>query len=68
MSASAPISELLRELRPGRAKGRERYIREASRPWSGEDPGSWPSRLRNPLGEGDVSIVPMRVGVHTFLA
>ena len=33
-------------------------------PWLGVDPQSWPPRVRNPLGEGDISIVPLRLGLQ----
>ncbi|HTS69404.1 MAG TPA: hypothetical protein VMO17_10510, partial [Terriglobia bacterium] len=33
-------------------------------PWLGVDPQTWPARVRNPLGEGDISIVPLRLGLH----
>jgi formate hydrogenlyase transcriptional activator len=39
-------------------------IGEVFSPWWGADPQIWPPRVRNPLGEGDLSIVPMRLGLQ----
>jgi formate hydrogenlyase transcriptional activator len=35
------------------------------KPWLGAEPQNWPSRMGNPLGEGDISIVPMRLGLQS---
>jgi PAS domain S-box-containing protein len=32
--------------------------------WLGDDPQKWPLLVRNPIGDGDVSIVPMRLGLR----
>ena len=32
--------------------------------WLGDDPPKRPARLRNPFGDGDMSIVPLRLGLH----
>src|SRR6266446_4625580 len=32
--------------------------------WVGDDPQTWPLLVRNPLGDGDVSIVPLRLGLR----
>ncbi len=34
------------------------------KPWLGTEPQKWPSRIGNPLGEGDISIVPLRLGLQ----
>src|SRR6267143_1355642 len=33
-------------------------------PWLGDDPQKWPLLVRNPIGDGDVSIVPLRLGLR----
>ena len=43
---------------------RPHEIGEVFNPWLGADPQIWPPRVRNPLGEGDISIVPMRLGLQ----
>src|SRR5260370_34334446 len=32
--------------------------------WLGDDTQKWPLLVRNPIGDGDVSIVPMRLGLR----
>ena len=32
--------------------------------WLGDDPPKRPARLRNPFGDGDMSVVPLRLGLH----
>jgi formate hydrogenlyase transcriptional activator len=32
--------------------------------WVGDDPQKWPLLVRNPIGDGDVSIVPLRLGLR----
>ena len=34
------------------------------KPWLGAEPQQWPLRLGNPLGEGDISIVPLPLGLQ----
>ena len=43
---------------------RPHEIGEVLNPWWGTDPQIWPPRVRNPLGAGDLSIVPMRLGLQ----
>ena len=43
---------------------RPHEIGEVLNPWWGADPQIWPPRVRNPLGAGDLSIVPMRLGLQ----
>src|SRR6267378_1702103 len=33
-------------------------------PWLGDAPQQWPLLVRNPIGDGDVSIVPLRLGLR----
>ena len=37
-------------------------IGQTLNPWLEDDPKKWPLLVRNPIGEGDVSIVPLRLG------
>jgi PAS domain S-box-containing protein len=39
-------------------------IGQALNPWLENDPKKWPLLVRNPIGEGDVSIVPLRLGLQ----
>jgi hypothetical protein len=39
-------------------------IGQALNPWLEDDPKKWPLLVRNPIGEGDVSIVPLRLGLQ----
>ncbi len=43
---------------------RPHEIGEVLNPWWGADPQIWPPRVRSPLGAGDLSIVPMRLGLQ----
>jgi PAS domain S-box-containing protein len=39
-------------------------IGDAFKPWLGADPREWPPLIRNPIGGQDISIVPLRLGMH----
>src|SRR2546427_6299267 len=39
-------------------------IGQALNPWLGDDPHASPLVVRNPTGDGDVSIAPLRLGLH----
>jgi PAS domain S-box-containing protein len=39
-------------------------IGQALNPWLEDEPTKWPLLVRNPIGEGDVSIVPLRLGLQ----
>jgi formate hydrogenlyase transcriptional activator len=41
-----------------------RQIGQAFTPWLESDPQNWPPTLPNPVGRGDVSIVPCRLGLR----
>jgi formate hydrogenlyase transcriptional activator len=60
----APHVELARLAPAGGSTRSPREIRRAFDAWSGSDPQRWPSAIRNPTGEGDVSIVPCRLGLR----
>jgi formate hydrogenlyase transcriptional activator len=59
----API-EMVRFAQSREPMPRPREIGVAFAPWLETDPQKWPPRLRNPLGEGDISIVPLRLGLQ----
>jgi PAS domain S-box-containing protein len=59
-----PPMEIVRVARPREPIPRPHEIGEVFNPWWGTDPQIWPPRVRNPLGEGDLSIVPMRLGLQ----
>jgi PAS domain S-box-containing protein len=42
----------------------QQEIGQALNPWLEDDPKKWPLLVRNPIGEGDVSIVPLRLGLQ----
>jgi formate hydrogenlyase transcriptional activator len=43
---------------------RPEAIGEAFSGWLGDGPQAWPSRVPNPLGPGDVCVVPFRLGLQ----
>ena len=43
---------------------RPQEIGQALNPWLGDDPKKWPLLVRNPIREGDVSILPLRLGLQ----
>jgi formate hydrogenlyase transcriptional activator len=47
-----------------RALPRPNEIGKVFKPWLGAEPQKWPSRMGNPLAEGDISIVPLRLGLQ----
>ena len=59
-----PPIEIVRVAGPREPIPRPQEIGEVFNPWWGADPQIWPPRVRNPLGEGDLSIVPMRLGLQ----
>ncbi len=59
----API-EMVRFAQSREPMPRPQEIGVAFAPWLGTDPQKWPPRVRNPLGEGDISIVPLRLGLQ----
>src|SRR6266404_6439979 len=59
----APIEMLqLAQSRNLRASPQE--IGQLLKPCLGDDPQKWPLLVRNPVGDGDVSIVPLRLGLR----
>jgi PAS domain S-box-containing protein len=57
----API-EMLRVAQTRKPTARPEQICEALNRCLGDDPQSWPSLMPNPLGNGDISIVPSLLG------
>jgi len=43
---------------------RPQEIGRVFKPWLGAESQKWPSRIKNPLAEGDISIVPLRLGLQ----
>jgi formate hydrogenlyase transcriptional activator len=43
---------------------RPQEIGEVLNRWLGDEPQKWPPRVRNPIGEGDISIMPLRLGLE----
>jgi PAS domain S-box-containing protein len=59
----API-EMVRLAQSRKPTARPQEIGELFKQWLGNDPQTWPSLVRNPVGDRDISIVPLRLGLH----
>src|SRR5712692_6089741 len=59
----API-EMVRLAQSRNLTARPQEIGQVLNPWLGDDPQKWPSLVRNPVGDGDVSIVTLRLGLQ----
>ena len=59
----API-EMVRVAQSRKPMPRPQEIGEVLNRWLGADPQKWPPRVRNPIGDGDISIVPLRLGLQ----
>jgi PAS domain S-box-containing protein len=59
----APL-EMLRLAPQWEPKPRPQEIRGILQPWLGVNPEDWPSALRNPSGGGDLSILPLPLGLQ----
>ncbi|MGD0227765.1 MAG: PAS domain S-box protein [Terriglobia bacterium] len=59
----API-EMVRVAQSRKLMPRPQEICEVFNPWLGADPQRWPPLVRNPIGDGDISIVPLRLGLQ----
>src|SRR5713101_1398987 len=59
----API-EMVRIAQSRDLTARPQEIGQVLNPWLGDDPQKWPSLVRNPIGDGDVSIVALRLGLQ----
>ena len=59
----API-EMLRLAQSRNLRASPQEIGQLLKPCLGDDPQKWPLLVRNPVGDGDVSIVPLRLGLQ----
>src|SRR6266481_5955972 len=59
----API-EMLRLAQSRNLKASPQEIGQLLKPCLEDDPQKWPLLVRNPIGDGDVSIVPLRLGLR----
>jgi PAS domain-containing protein len=60
---AAPI-EMARVAQSRIATAGLQEISELLDPWLDADPQQWPALIRNPIGDGDLSIVPLRLGLQ----
>ncbi|MFZ3266248.1 MAG: PAS domain S-box protein, partial [Terriglobales bacterium] len=63
MAGEAPI-QMVRVAQSPEHQARAQEICEVLNQCLGDDPQKWPLRVRNPLGDGEISIVPLRLGLH----
>jgi formate hydrogenlyase transcriptional activator len=59
----API-EMIRIAGSENLTAQAQEVGQTLKRWLGHDPQKWPSVLRNPLGDGDVSVVPLQLGLR----
>jgi signal transduction histidine kinase len=59
----API-ETVRVAQSRKLMPRPQEVCELLNHWLGDDPQKWPPLLRNRIGDEDISIVPLRLGLH----
>src|SRR6267143_5421149 len=62
-AGESPI-ELLRLPQSRNLTASPQDIGHVLQPWLGDAPQKWPLLVRNPIGDGDVSIVPLRLGLR----
>ena len=62
LDGDASQIEMARVAAAAHATGYERSIREVLERWLGMEPPRWPSSVRNPVGVGHVSILPVQLG------
>jgi PAS domain S-box-containing protein len=62
-AGESPI-EMLRLAQSGNRTASPQEIGQLLKPCLGDDPQKWPLLVRNPIGDGDVSIVPLRLGLR----
>jgi PAS domain S-box-containing protein len=63
LAGEAPI-QMVRVAQSPEHQARAQEICEVLNQCLGDDPQKWPLRVRNPLGDGEISIVPLRLGLH----
>ena len=59
----API-EMVRLAQPRNRTARPQEIGQVLNPWLENDPQKWPLLVPNPIRDGDVPIVPLRLGLR----
>src|SRR5271163_4960133 len=59
----API-EMVRFVQSQKHKAQPHEIGEVLKPWLGAELQEWPPLMRNPLGDRDISIVPLGLGLQ----
>src|SRR6266851_8388572 len=59
----API-EMVRLAQSRNLTARPEEIGQVLNPWLGDNPQKWPLLVPNPIGDGDVSVVPLRLGLR----
>src|SRR6267143_252721 len=59
----API-EMVRLTHSRNPTARPQEVGQVLNGWVGDGPQKWPLLVRNPIGDGDVSIVPLRLGLR----
>jgi PAS domain S-box-containing protein len=62
--ASEAAIEMVRVAPSRKLAERPQEIGEALTYCLGDDPQKWPAVIQNPIGDGDISIVPLRLGLH----
>src|SRR6267142_2339800 len=62
-AGESPI-EMLRLPQSRNLTATPQAIGHVLQPWLGDAPQKWPLLVRNPIGDGDVSIVPLRLGLR----
>ena len=62
-AGEAPI-EMVRTGQPRKLTSRPEEIVETLKRWLGDDPENWPPLVRSPIGNGDMSIVPVPLGLQ----
>lgn len=63
-AGGAPI-ETVRFSQTGKLAGRSQGIGQLLDSCLGNDPLKWPAQIRNRLGDADISIVPLRLGINS---
>ncbi|BDG05060.1 sigma-54 interaction domain-containing protein [Anaeromyxobacter oryzae] len=64
LEGSAPYVATVRLGESGSSSGAERQVANALDRWVAEEPSRWPPTVRNPVGAGEVSLVPLRLGIR----
>ncbi len=56
--------DMVQVAQPRNLMAQPQDVGQALNPWLGDDPHASPLVVRNPTGDGDVSIAPLRLGLH----